>query len=127
VDCWFENCVSLEGKVWCREWNPTIPKQPSGDLRGVVIADDVVLRMLRQRIWRVLMELLGVGGWIEGNVASKHVIGFENSSRGLYPLRWRRELRGFSKGVRRHGQQYQYVLITDCCLSSHVALLLYCC
>jgi hypothetical protein len=43
----------------CREWNPTIPKQPSGDFREVVDIEDVVLRMLRQRIWRVLMGLLG--------------------------------------------------------------------
>jgi hypothetical protein len=50
--------VSFDGRVWYREWNPTIPKQPSGDFRGVVDIEDVVLRMLRQRIWRVLMGVV---------------------------------------------------------------------
>jgi hypothetical protein len=63
VDCC--GFVSFDVLRWCGEWNPTIPKQPSGDFRGVEVIVEVVLRMLRQRIWRVLMELLGEG-WVVG-------------------------------------------------------------
>jgi hypothetical protein len=57
VDCC--GFVSFDVLGWCREWKRTIPKQPSGDFRGVDDIVEVVLRMLRQRIWRVLMELWG--------------------------------------------------------------------
>lgn len=56
-DCCFANIalVSLfEEDVMCREWNPTIPKQPSGEVEAMFLE---ALKMLRQSIWRPPMDL----------------------------------------------------------------------
>jgi len=58
VDCWMVRwMVSLGGRGLCREWNPTIPKQPSGDLEAMVGSCDA-LKILRQMSCRPPMDLL---------------------------------------------------------------------
>ena len=43
VDCCTKrSIVSFSGRGLCREWNPTVPKQPSGILEAMVDVVDVV-------------------------------------------------------------------------------------
>ena len=58
-DCWIERwVVSCGGRGLCREWNPTIPKQPSGILEAMVdvVEDCDAWKMLRQMSCRPPME-----------------------------------------------------------------------
>lgn len=62
---WFVDCciarsvVSFSGRGLCREWNPTIPKQPSGILEAMVdVVDCDAWKMLRQMSCRPPIDLM---------------------------------------------------------------------
>lgn len=54
VDACCGTSISSSDLVACWQWNPTIPKQPSGDLDAIAFLE--AWKMLRQRIWRPPMD-----------------------------------------------------------------------